>query len=276
MRAGVQNAVVPPQQFRTGVSADLAEIIVGIGDAAGQIGHRNDDGLIDRILLFDQFLPDRFGAVFRQPGIGDVPKNLDQSAIEHAMAADGDDISVPELVGGIEYRPGTAVSEATGDIFRRIRRAAGSGRTAVENIEQRRPRLGLRRRQPIHGGEVTIADYHPQVGVEDAQAVRGTFDRRGQQHLRPRVRRCRARAPQPLPGVDTACEQDRDDSRNGVEPGHSGRQLERNRGRAGDGQHHGTLQADAGDMPHSRWLIRLLHPKFFLMKLMRSTFSSLQ
>ncbi|OIQ67016.1 hypothetical protein GALL_514110 [mine drainage metagenome] len=178
MRAGIQNAVVPPQQFRAGISTDFAEIIVCIGDGTAQIGHRDDDGLIDCILFLQQFLSGSFGASFCERRIGDVLVDLYRSAVGHGMAADRDDRPIPEFVGGVMCLPGRGIAQAVGDVFRRIQRTTRRGYAAVENFAQRRPGSRLRRRKSVHFGIVAIANQDPEVCIENAQTVRRAFDRR--------------------------------------------------------------------------------------------------
>ena len=64
MNAGFQDAMVGADQFLAGIAADPAEIVVGVGDASFHVGNGDDDRLIDRILLLDQFLMRRGRARF--------------------------------------------------------------------------------------------------------------------------------------------------------------------------------------------------------------------
>ena len=129
-------------------------------------------------------------------GIGDVLVNLDQPAVVHGMAADRDDISVAELVDGIDRLAGSGLAQAVGDIFRGVRRTAGRRHAAVENVAQPRPGPGLRPIKSVHLGEVAIADDDPEVGIENAQTVGRAFDRGVEQNLRPRRSRAADRPAQ--------------------------------------------------------------------------------
>ena len=56
MSAGIQYTMIVPEYFFAGIAADLAEFFIRVGDIPLHIGVGDDDGLIDRILFFDQFL----------------------------------------------------------------------------------------------------------------------------------------------------------------------------------------------------------------------------
>jgi hypothetical protein len=77
---GIQKPMILSEQFFTAVSADPAEIIVGIGNTPLHIGDSNNDRLIDGELHFNQFLPGRVRPRFRHADVGDVLMNLNQPA----------------------------------------------------------------------------------------------------------------------------------------------------------------------------------------------------
>ena len=77
------------QQLFAGIAADLAETIVDVSDVTIQVGVADEDRLIDRILLFNQFLvrlrQRRLGLL----AVGDILKHAEHSGYAAVAGADG-------------------------------------------------------------------------------------------------------------------------------------------------------------------------------------------
>ena len=54
LHPGIDHAVVAPQQLCAAVAADLAKLVVGVGNVTGQVGDADDGVLVQRKFLVGQ------------------------------------------------------------------------------------------------------------------------------------------------------------------------------------------------------------------------------